>query len=65
MAADVEDLRERLAAIADEIADLAMVSLRASLDAGATRDPRERALTRARRSVEKASLILSQLEADA
>lgn len=65
MAADVEDLRERLAVISDELADLAMSSLRRSLDAGASRDPTERAITRARRSVDKAASILAQLETEA
>lgn len=65
MAAELEDLRERLAAISDDLADLAMSSLRESLGAGATRDPRERAITRARSAVDKAASILAQLEADA
>ena len=53
------DISERLAAIAEEIADLAMESLRDSIEAGATRlSDEEKRLTRARRSVEKASYLL-------
>ena len=53
------DISERLAAIAEEIADLAMESLRDSIEAGETRlSDEEKRLTRARRSVEKASYLL-------
>ena len=45
----------RLEAIAEELADLAIVRLRESIDAGGTELPvDERRLTRARRAVEKA-----------
>lgn len=60
-----EDLADRLADIADELADLALERLStASTDAGLGRvaDPallaEERRLTRARRAVEKAVLLL-------
>jgi hypothetical protein len=58
--ADIDDVRERLAAIAEELADLALDSLRAAVDAGATTRPDlERRLTRARTAVEKAVGILT------
>jgi len=60
MAGEFEDLRERLAAIAEELADLAIIRLRESIDAGGTELPvDEKRLTRARRAVEKAVHILS------
>ena len=53
------DISERLSAIADELADLALESLRDSVEAGATRaSPEEKRLTRARRAVEKAAHLL-------
>lgn len=53
------DISDRLAAIAEEIADLVMESLRDSIEAGETRlSDDEKRLTRARRSVEKASYLL-------
>jgi hypothetical protein len=58
--AGAPELQERLEAIAEELADLAMAALRASLEDG---DPdakaEERRLTRARRSVEKAAGLLA------
>lgn len=64
MAGDVEDLRERLQAVADELADLALERLRLAMEEG---DPRpaaadERRLTRARRAVEKAVAVLSEVD---
>ena len=59
--ADVEGIRERLQAIAEELADLAIQRLRESIDAGGTELPvDERRLTRARRAVEKAISILRE-----
>ncbi len=61
MAGEFEDIRERLCVIAEELADLAMVRLRESIDAGGTELPvDERRLTRARRAVEKAAAILGE-----
>jgi hypothetical protein len=55
MSADIEDVRERLRAIAEELADLALQALREAVEAGATTRPAtERQLTQARRAVEKA-----------
>ena len=60
MAGEFEDLRERLQLIAEELADLAIIRLRESIDAGGTELPiDEKRLTRARRAVEKAAHILS------
>jgi hypothetical protein len=53
------DISDRLAAIAEEIADLALESLRDSIEAGETKlSDKEKRLTRARRSVEKAAYLL-------
>lgn len=61
MAGEFEDIKNRLEGIAEELADLAMVRLRESIDAGGTELPvDERRLTRARRAVEKAAHILSE-----
>jgi hypothetical protein len=60
MAGEFEDIRDRLQAISDELADLAIDRLRESIDAGGTELPvDERRLTRARRAVDKAKGILS------
>jgi hypothetical protein len=56
----LDDLRQRLDGIAEELADLAMDRLRAALDAGDPAAPvEERRLTRARRAVEKAAALLA------
>jgi hypothetical protein len=61
MAGEFEDIRERLDAIAEELADLAIVRLRESIDAGGHELPvDEKRLTRARRAVEKAAAILRE-----
>jgi hypothetical protein len=61
VAGEFESIRGRLEAIAEELADLAIVRLRESIDAGGTELPvDERRLTRARRSVEKAISILRE-----
>ncbi len=55
----VDDVADRLEAIAEELGDLALESLRAAVAGGATARPaEERRLTRARRSVEKAANLL-------
>jgi hypothetical protein len=59
MVADLDDVRGRLEAIAEELADLAMESLREAMDAGERGRPaEERRLTQARRSVERAASLL-------
>lgn len=61
MGADIDDIRARLEAIAEELADLALDRLREAVEGGATRAPAdERRLTRARRAVEKALAILAE-----
>lgn len=61
MAGEFQDIRTRLEAIAEELADLAMERLRESIDAGGYELPvDEKRLTRARRAVEKAASILAE-----
>ncbi len=61
MAGEFDDIRSRLEGIAEELADLAIVRLRESIDAGGEELPvDERRLTRARRAVEKAIAILQE-----
>jgi predicted ABC-type ATPase len=61
MAGEFDDIRERLEAIAEELADLAIIRLRESIDAGGHELPvDEKRLTRARRAVEKAASILRE-----
>jgi hypothetical protein len=55
-----EELQERLEAIGEALADLAMDALRSAIEDGdADAKARERRLTRARRSVEKAAALLA------
>jgi hypothetical protein len=59
VAGEFDDIRARLEVIAEELADLAIIRLRESIDAGGSELPvDEKRLTRARRSVEKAIHIL-------
>jgi hypothetical protein len=61
MAGEFDDIRQRLEGIAEELADLAIVRLRESIDAGGQELPvDEKRLTRARRAVEKAANILRE-----
>ena len=61
MAGEFDDIRGRLESIAEELADLAIVRLRESIDAGGNELPvDEKRLTRARRAVEKAAAILKE-----
>ena len=61
MAGEFEELRVRLESIAEELADLAMLRLRESIDAGGTELPvDERRLIRARRAVMKAAHMLEE-----
>lgn len=61
MAGEFDEVRQRLERIAEELADLAIVRLRDSIDAGGHELPvDERRLTRARRAVEKAVHLLSE-----
>jgi len=61
MAGEFDDIKARLQSIAEELADLAIVRLRESIDAGGTEYPvDEKRLTRARRAVEKAIHVLGE-----
>ena len=61
MAGEFENIRRRLLAISEELADLAIERLKESIDAGGTELPvDEKRLTRARRAVEKAASILQE-----
>jgi len=61
VAGEFDDIRGRLESIAEELADLAIVRLRESIDAGGNELPvDEKRLTRARRAVEKAAAILKE-----
>ena len=61
MAGEFDDIRGRLEAISEELADLALARLRDSIDAGGEELPvDERRLSRARRAVEKAAAILRE-----
>lgn len=65
MPGEFDDIRSRLETIAEELADLAIVRLRESIDAGGTELPvDERRLTRARRAVEKAIAVLREPDDD-
>jgi hypothetical protein len=61
MAGEFDDIRQRLEGIAEELADLAILRLRESIDAGGHELPvDEKRLTRARRAVEKAVDLLRE-----
>ena len=65
MAGEFQEIKARLDAIAEELADLAIERLRESIDAGGKELPvDEKRLTRARRAVEKAASILSDGDGD-
>jgi hypothetical protein len=60
VAGEFDEIRSRLEAISEELADLAIARLRDSIDAGGTELPvDERRITRARRAVDKAASLLS------
>ncbi len=59
MQSNIDSIRERLAELADELGELALVRLRDAIELGETKDELERRLTRARRAVEKAAYLLS------
>jgi hypothetical protein len=63
MAGEFDDIRTRLQAISEELADLAIERLRESIDAGGSELPvDERRLTRARRAVDKAIAVLAEAD---
>jgi len=60
VANEFDDICRRLEAITEELTDLAIARLQDSIDAGGTELPiDEKRLNRARRSIEKARMILS------
>ena len=61
MAGEFDDIRHRLEGISEELADLAIERLKESIDAGGNELPvDEKRLTRARRAVDKAILLLQE-----
>jgi hypothetical protein len=61
MAGEFDDIRRRLEAIAEELADLGLERLRESVDAGGVELPvDERRLARARRAVIRAAEVLAE-----
>ena len=63
MAGEFDEICQRLETISEELADLAMVRLKESIDAGGTELPvDEKRLTRARRAVQKAIVILADAD---
>ncbi|MFV0316988.1 MAG: hypothetical protein ACK5O2_08515 [Microthrixaceae bacterium] len=61
MPGEFDEIRQRLEAISEELADLAIARLRDSIDAGGHELPvDEKRLTRARRAVEKAVHLLEE-----
>lgn len=65
MSDQIDDLCSRLDQISEDLAELAMNRLRDSIDAGGHELPvDEKLITRARRSVEKASMLLRSSEGD-
>lgn len=63
--ADLSELIRRLEAISEELGDLAIAQLRESLESGESRHAdEERRITRARRSVDKAAVILAGMPDD-
>ena len=61
MAGEFDEIRGRLEVIGEELADLAIIRLRESIDAGGHELPvDEKRLTRARRAVEKAINLLTE-----
>jgi hypothetical protein len=66
VAGQADDIRARLETIAEELADLALVRLRGAIDGGGTEAAAdERRLTRARRAVEKAIVLLGHADEQA
>lgn len=58
MGPDLDHLRERLERMAEELADAAIDRLRAAVEGDAGAAAAERRITRARRAVEKAAMLL-------
>ena len=62
MSSEIEEIRSQIEGLVDKIADLAMQDLRETIDAGQQKSSsKEKELIRVRRSLEKASHLLSGL----
>ncbi|MED5276833.1 MAG: hypothetical protein VX476_02830 [Actinomycetota bacterium] len=63
MSSEMEEIRSQIDVIIEKVADLAMQDLRETIDAGEEKSStKEKQLIRVRRSLEKASHLLSDLE---
>jgi len=63
MSAEMEEIRTQIDVLIEKVADLAMQDLRETIDAGEEKSStKEKQLIRVRRSLEKASHLLSDLE---
>lgn len=59
MSERIDDIRQRLESISEELGDVAIDLLRQAIDDGATsRPPEEKVLNQARRAVDKAARLL-------
>ena len=62
MSSEIEEIRSQIEGLVEKIADLAMQDLRETIDAGEQKSSsKEKQLIRVRRSLEKASHLLSGL----
>ena len=63
MSIEIEEIRSQIGVLVERIADLALKDLRDTIDAGEDKtSSNEKQLTRARRSLEKAAYILSDID---
>ena len=63
MTTEMEEIRTQIDVLIEKVADLAMQDLRETIDAGEEKSStKEKQLIRVRRSLEKASHLLSDLE---
>ena len=63
MSSEMEEIRSQIDVIIEKVADLAMQDLRETIDAGEEKSStKEKQLIRVKRSLEKASHLLSDLE---
>jgi len=62
MSSEIEEIRSQIEGLVEKVTDLAMQDLRQTIDAGEQKSSsREKILIRVRRSLEKASHLLSGL----
>ncbi|MDP6893725.1 MAG: hypothetical protein QGF73_00010 [Acidimicrobiales bacterium] len=63
MSTEMEEIRSQIDVLIEKVADLAMQDLRETIDAGEEKSStKEKQLMRVRRSLEKASHLLSDLD---